>query len=202
MFSHMHNPIFALFSSVAIQREQRKNQEQGNIYKGLSVRSCAESVCAVCVCEMFVWLLVHASTNFYGGCVRCVRWNNVRPNCIANDEKRAKIGLWLNMRSVCCVFLGREQKKKVSKSVKKVALTITGAGVVARKLTFSNKVSELLDGDPPAPRWLFHYITVTSHVAGLSRTVIVSRSYRWHSQTKLKARDEPNIQNVPTTSKV
>ena len=49
-----HNPIFALFSSVAIQREQRKNQEQGNIYKDLSVRSCAESMCAVCVCEMFV----------------------------------------------------------------------------------------------------------------------------------------------------
>ena len=35
-------------SSVAIQREQRKNQEQGNIYKDLSVRSCAESVCAQC----------------------------------------------------------------------------------------------------------------------------------------------------------
>ena len=33
--------------------------------------------------------------------------------------------------------------------------------VVARKLTFSNKVSELLDGALPAPRWLFHYITVT-----------------------------------------
>ena len=31
-----HNPIFALFSSVAIQREQRKNQEQGNVYKDLS----------------------------------------------------------------------------------------------------------------------------------------------------------------------
>ena len=31
MFSQ--NLIFALFSSVAIQREQRKNQEQGNIYK-------------------------------------------------------------------------------------------------------------------------------------------------------------------------
>ena len=37
-----HNPIFTLFSSVAIQREQRKNQEQGNIHKDLSVRSCAE----------------------------------------------------------------------------------------------------------------------------------------------------------------
>ena len=48
MFSH--NPIFALFSSVAIQREQRKNQEQENIYKDLSVRSCAESVCAQCAC--------------------------------------------------------------------------------------------------------------------------------------------------------
>ena len=48
MFSH--NPIFALFSSVAIQREQRKNQEQGNVYKDLSVRSCAESVRAHCAC--------------------------------------------------------------------------------------------------------------------------------------------------------
>ena len=40
--------------------------------------------------------------------------------------------------------------------------------------------------------------------AGLSRTRIVSRSHRWHShsQTKSKARDEPNIQNVPTTSKM
>ena len=39
------------------------------------------------------------------------------------------------------------------------------------------------------------YITVTSHVAGLSRTRIVSRSHRWHShsQTKSKARDEPNV---------
>ena len=26
-----HNPIFALFSPVAIQREQRKKQEQGNV---------------------------------------------------------------------------------------------------------------------------------------------------------------------------
>ena len=32
-----HNLIFALFSSVAVQREQRKNQEQGNIYKDFSV---------------------------------------------------------------------------------------------------------------------------------------------------------------------
>ena len=45
MFSH--NQIFALFSSVAVQREQRKNQEQGNIYQDLSVRSCAESVCFI-----------------------------------------------------------------------------------------------------------------------------------------------------------
>ena len=66
-----------------------------------------------------------------------------------------------------------EENKKKSKEngQEKVALTITGAGVVARKLTFSNKVSELLDGAPPAPRWLFHYITVTGR-AGLSRTAI------------------------------
>ena len=97
-----------------------------------------------------------------------------------------------------------EENKKKSKQIgqEKVALTITGAGVVARKPTFSNNISELFDGAPPAPRWLFDYITVTSHVAGLSRTRIVSRSHRWHSQTKSKARDEPNIQNVPTTSKM
>ena len=42
--------------------------------------------------------------------------------------------------------------------------------------------------------------TVTSHAAGLSRTVIVSRSRispsRWHSQTKSKAREEPNTATV------
>ena len=58
-----------------------------------------------------------------------------------------------------------EENKTKSKQIgqEKVALTITGAGVVARKLTFSNIISELLDGAPPAPRWLFDYITVTSH---------------------------------------
>ena len=62
-------------------------------------------------------------------------------------------------------FSDEENKKKSEQIGKeKVALTITGAGVVARKLTFSNNISELLDGAPPAPRWLFHYITVTSHV--------------------------------------
>ena len=73
-----------------------------------------------------------------------------------------------------------EENKKKSKQIgqEKVALTITGAGVVARKLTFSNKLSELLDGAPPAPPWLFDYITVTSHVAGLSRTLIMGRSHR------------------------
>ena len=72
MFSH--NPIFALFSSVAIQREQRKNQEQRNIYKYFSVRSCAESVCAQCACvKMLVWLLVHVPlpTSVMGACVVC-----------------------------------------------------------------------------------------------------------------------------------
>ena len=39
-------------------------------------------------------------------------------------------------------------------------------------------------------RWLVAY----SMVHWSSR----SRSHRWHSQTKSKARDEPNIQNVPT----
>ena len=57
-----------------------------------------------------------------------------------------------------------EENKKKSKQIgqRKVALTITGAGVVARKSTFSNNISELLDGAPSAPRWLFDYITVTS----------------------------------------
>ena len=35
-------------------------------------------------------------------------------------------------------------------------------------------------------------ITSLSQAAGLSRTAIVRRSHRWHSQTKSKARDEPN----------
>ena len=61
------------------------------------------------------------------------------------------------------IFRRREQKKSKQIGQEKVALMITGAGVVARKLTFSNNISELLDGTPPAPWWLFHYITVTSH---------------------------------------
>ena len=87
-----------------------------------------------------------------------------------------------------------EENKKKSKQIgqEKVALTITGAGVVARKLAFSNNISELLDGAPPAPRWLFHYITVTSHAAGLSRSVIVSSA---GDTNKVKARDEPNTGN-------
>ena len=57
------------------------------------------------------------------------------------------------------IFLDNFQTKRTKKSKQigqgKVALTITGAGVVARKLTFSNNISALLDGAPPAPRWLF-----------------------------------------------
>ena len=74
-------------------------------------------------------------------------------------------------------FSDEENKKSKQVGQGKVALTITGAGVVARKLTFSINISELLDGAPPAPRWLFDYITVTSHVAGLY-VWIVSRSDR------------------------
>ena len=69
------------------------------------------------------------------------------------------------------MFQGKNLKNEFS-GVRSV-FSWGGSGVVARKLTFSNKVSELLDGAPPAPRWLFHYITVTSHAAVLSRTVIV-----------------------------
>ena len=95
----------------------------------------------------------------------------VRCFIATNRWKGIKKNLWQSFLD----NFQRKRTKKGSKSVKKkVALTITEAGVVARKLTFSNKVSELLDGAPPAPRWLFHYITVTSLVTGLSRTVIVS----------------------------
>ena len=57
----------------------------------------------------------------------------------------------------------------------KVALMITGAGVVARKLT-SQTTSASVGTAPPAPRWLF--ITVIRHAAGLSRTMTVSRLHR------------------------
>ena len=68
-----HNLIFALFSSVAVQREQRKNQEQGNIYKDLSVRSCAESACAQCACvkcSCDFWCM-YLPTSMVGACVVC-----------------------------------------------------------------------------------------------------------------------------------
>ena len=41
-------------------------------------------------------------------------------------------------------FSDEENKKSKQIGQEKVALTITGAGVVARKLTFSNNISELL----------------------------------------------------------
>ena len=97
---------------------------------------------------------------------------------------------WRGIKKICGNLFRQfsdEENKKKSKQIgqEKVALTITGAGVVARKLTFSNNISELLDSAPPAPRWLFAYITVTSHVAGLSRTLIVRASwvYRTGSDT-------------------
>ena len=125
----------------------------------------------------------------------------VRRLTFRNISKRTKTGvlqriltlfhrhysLERNKKNLWQPFLDNFQTKRTKKKSKqigqeKVALTITGAGVVARKLTFSNNISELLDGAPPAPRWLFDYITVTSHVAGLSRTQsrtpIVSRSHR------------------------
>ena len=43
----------------------------------LTDHDCAHHVCwtvyipIACVCEMFVWLLVHVSSNSYDGCVRC-----------------------------------------------------------------------------------------------------------------------------------
>ena len=40
-----------------------------------------------------------------------------------------------------------------------------------------------------------HHVGLLSQAAGLSRTAIVRRSHRWHSQTKSKARDEPNTGN-------
>ena len=76
------------FSPFSLQWQYKGNNERTKNKEiftrtwvwGLVLRVC---VCAVCVCEMFVWLLVHVSTNFYGGCVRCVRWNNVR--LVTND---------------------------------------------------------------------------------------------------------------------
>ena len=98
-------------------------------------------------------------------------------------------------------FLEEENKKKVSKSVKKsCSLRITGAGVVEQKLTFSNKVSELLNAAPPAPRRLFHYITVTSYAAGLWCTVIVradresvSRSHRYTVKQSQRRGTSPTV---------
>ena len=45
---------------------------------------CWECVCAVCVCEMFVWLLVHVSTNFYGGCLRLKQCLVTNDFCLHN----------------------------------------------------------------------------------------------------------------------
>ena len=63
---------------------------------------------------MFVWLLVHVSTNFYGGCVRCVRWNNVRlvtnDFCVHNTGFKtliytaSKTFRWFFVFDVCCFF--------------------------------------------------------------------------------------------------
>ena len=117
MFSH--NPIFALSSSVAIQGEQRKNQEQGNIYMDLSVRSCAESGCAQCACvKCSCDFLSHThtarthsqhKTSQSSPCKYFIVLGHgsfvvpfVLP--LARKGPGAKIGLWLNMRSVCCVF--------------------------------------------------------------------------------------------------
>ena len=153
----------------------------------------------------------------------------VRRLTFRNISKRTKTGVFQrtlslfdrhyslerNKKNLWQPFLDNFQTKRTKKSKQigqeKVAVMITGAGVVARKSTFSNNISELLDGAPPAPRWLFHYITVSSHAAGSSRTLIVSRSRRWHSQTKSKWRvqqwsrgmfvDDQN-QNVPTTSEM
>ena len=82
MFSH--NPIFAPFLVSGNTKGTTKEPRTRKYLQGLECEVlCWECVCAVCVCEMFVWLLVHVSTNFYGGCVRCVRWNNVR--LVTND---------------------------------------------------------------------------------------------------------------------
>ena len=112
----------------------------------------------------------------------------VRRLTFPNISKRSKTGVFQRTltlfhrhyslernkkKSVATFFrqFSDEENKKKSKQIgqEKVALTITGAEVVARKLTFSNNISELymLDGAPPAPRWLFHYITVKSHAAGM-----------------------------------
>ena len=67
--------------------------------------------CLVKKTKAFLWSIrIFDHSNFHAFNNR--RWDNkpIIPKktqlCIATDEKRAKIWLWLNMRSVCCVFLG------------------------------------------------------------------------------------------------
>ena len=80
---------------------------------------------------------------------------------------------WKGIKKSVATFFRQfpdEENKKKSKQIgqEKVALTITGAGVVARKLiTFSNNISELLDGAPPAPLDGFS-ITSLSQVMSLA----------------------------------
>ena len=60
--------------------------------------------------------------------------------------------LEMNKKNLWQPFLDNFQTKRTKKSKQigqgKVALTITGAGVVARKLTFSNNISELFSLEP------------------------------------------------------
>ena len=86
----------------------------------------------------------------------------------------------------------RKRTQKVWQSVKEKLLLLLRSMGSRTKLTFSKSVSKLLDSALPEPRWLFHYIIITSDAPGLSRTFIVGRSHRWHGQTK--RRNEPNKQ--------
>ena len=74
------------------------------------------------------------------------------------------------------------------------ALTIMGAGVVARKLTFSNNISKLLDGAPASASVAFALHHCHKPCRWLVAFSDVSRSHRWHSQTT--RRPEPDMQQV------
>ena len=69
-----------------------------------------------------------------------------------------------------------------------------GAGKVSRKRTVSNEMSEFVGRHPPAPRWLFQYIIVTSHTRapGFLRTAVTM-----HSNNMNRAQRSTSDQTIP-----
>ena len=91
-------------------------------------------------------------------------------------------------------FPEEENKKKISRSRKSCSHDYGSRGSHT-KTNFLKQHQRAVGRRPASASMAFplhHCHNDTSHAAGLSRTVIVSRSHRWHSQTKSKARDEPN----------